>query len=58
MLKDNYDLWKEYDEAVAEWVYSRPECTICGEHITDDSAIYLDGWICERCIEERRRYID
>ena len=41
-----------------EWLQKRPTCSCCGEHISDDYAVYIDNeWICDRCIDDMRRYI-
>lgn len=37
----------------------RPCCCLCGEHIQEDSAVYLDGqWYCDDCLEDARKWID
>lgn len=41
------------------WLSDRPICQCCGEHIQDESAVYLDGkWYCDKCLKDNRRYID
>jgi hypothetical protein len=47
----------EHDRKAEEWLESRPVCSICGKHIQDDHALYLDDWICSDCVEENTRYI-
>lgn len=50
-------LHHEYE--AEKWLQSRPECSICGNHIQEDIALKLDGeWICDRCVSENRQWID
>ena len=48
-----------YDAERNEWLESRPVCTICGEHIQEESALSLNNeWICDECVRENTFYID
>lgn len=36
-----------------------PVCSICGEHIQQDTALKLDGeWICDSCIDSNREFTE
>lgn len=49
----------EHDRQAETWLNSRPVCSICGEHIQEDIALRIDGeWICDKCAEEHREWID
>lgn len=53
MKVDNYSLWEERDNEQEKWLRSRPKCDYCKEHIQDEHAFEIDGYlICEECIEE------
>jgi len=45
--------------AEGRWEESRPTCSVCGEHITDEDALYLDGeWICNDCVRYNTKSVD
>ena len=46
-----------HDAEQERWLKNRPICSICGEHIQDDSALYLDDWICDECVDANRKWI-
>lgn len=47
------------DYEFERWLEKRPVCACCGEHIQDETAVFIDNeWICNDCIDEKRRYID
>lgn len=59
MLRDNYDFYREHERRQEEWLESRPVCGECGEPIQDDSAYYINNnWICNKCMEDFKKYID
>lgn len=48
-----------YDSDAEEWMEKRPVCSLCGEHIQEETAFrYAGGWICETCIRDNTFYID
>ncbi len=41
------------------WAEERPVCSICGDNITDEEALYLEGeWICPQCVRDNMKDID
>lgn len=57
---DNYDLWKEHDEAQEEALARLPKCHECNEHIQDETCYEIDGKLfCESCLKENHmRYTE
>lgn len=56
---DNYDLYRCKESGDYAWLIKRPECCMCGEHIQEEEALYLDGeWICEQCIKDNMREVE
>lgn len=56
-IPDNYDLWEAHERRMEERLARLPKCMNCGEHIQQETAIYLDWarkWICDECAENRR----
>ena len=52
MLKDNSDLYMEHEAEQEKWLESLPKCSICGEPVQQERALYLNGgYICDGCIE-------
>lgn len=48
----------EYDAECEDWLYSRPICDICDEHIQDDFYFEINGEkICECCMNENFRKV-
>lgn len=49
-----------HHEMVQEQKLARlPVCSVCGNHIQDDYALFLWGeWICQKCVEENQAYVD
>lgn len=48
----DYDRWNAAQE---DKVLRLPECAICGEHIQQEDAVYInDEFICDECLEESR----
>lgn len=48
----DYDAYCEEND---KWLERRPICSICEEHIGDDTAFRVDGeWICEDCMDGMR----
>ena len=42
-----------------DWAEERPVCSICGDNITDEEALYLEGeWICPQCVRDNMKNID
>ena len=57
-VPDNYDLYRQH-EARQEAEFERlPECSECGEKITDDQCWLFDSYpICDRCaVQNYRKY--
>lgn len=53
---DVYDQWAQHDAEQERELDRLPECSYCGEHITDEYAFYIEGeWICNRCMVENFR---
>lgn len=47
------------DADFERWLESRPKCTICGNHIQEESCYVIAGkFICEKCMEKFRVNID
>ena len=45
-----------YDSEQTEALEKYPECSLCGDHITDDYYYDIDGEIyCERCMKHEFR---
>lgn len=45
------------------WLKSRPICSICGEHIQDESMLHFrfkgfDIQMCDTCISDNKEFID
>lgn len=56
---DNYDLWAAHDSHQERLLKRLPECCLCGQHIQQDSAVYMYGeWYCDNCLDENRKGID
>ena len=54
---------ERYMRAMDMKLARRPMCHCCGEHIQDDenlhyTAIELDIWLCQECIENHMEYIE
>ena len=48
-----------HQQLVDAWKEKRPVCNYCGEHITADKALYVNGeWICEDCVEDHMEYVE
>lgn len=48
---DNYDLYRQHEAEQEAWLEKRPKCSVCGEHIQDDTLYDIDGGLyCERCL--------
>ncbi len=42
-----------------KWLEARPFCSLCGEHIQDEFAVFLFGeWFCDSCIEDAKRFVE
>ena len=50
--------FERYDFERERRAQTRPVCSVCGERIMDDTAVYIDGWICNDCIERNKRYLE
>jgi hypothetical protein len=48
----------EHDREAERWLESRPVCSICGNHIQEEYALYLDDWICPDCVKENTKYVE
>lgn len=56
---DPLDDFNRLDLAQSRWLARRPMCSVCGERIQDEQAIYIEEhWICEQCIKDHREWID
>lgn len=56
MIPDNYDLWETRDREQEAWRERLPRCMNCGEHIQQETAVYLDcvhKWVCDECADNR-----
>ena len=57
-IPDNYDQWKVHDRKQTAWLNSLPECSICGNHIQQETAFHKDGfWICHECYEDNQKEV-
>lgn len=52
-MLDMYDFWRIHDSKQYDALHRRPVCSVCGQHIQEEEAVYIDDWICFDCI---RRY--
>lgn len=41
--REPWEYWDDHCEAEAEWEARCPECDLCGEKITDETYIDIDG---------------
>lgn len=41
--REPWEYWDDHCEAEAEWEAHCPECDLCGEKITDETYIDIDG---------------
>lgn len=58
-VPDNYDMFRTYDYEQQRRVKKLPRCSHCDEHITDDTAFYIEGeWICEDCMNQFRKVVE
>lgn len=48
----------EHDREADMWLKSRPVCLVCGEHIQEEEALYIDDWICLDCVKKNIKYIE
>lgn len=49
-MRDNYDLWRDHDDAMEDELENLPVCSKCGHPIQQDVAVYYNHqWICEDC---------
>ena len=55
---DSYDAYCIYESqrerAEKEFLQKCPECSVCGEKITDEDCYDIGGLICEGCIEKSK----
>ena len=58
VIPDNYDLGGAHDREQAIWLDSLPKCSVCGEPIQQERAVYIEGfWYCDDCLEYYRREV-
>lgn len=51
--------FNRHDREQEAQLRKRPCCSWCGEHITDDYALYFDGqYVCEECIKENLKEVE
>ena len=56
---DPFRDFDEWDREREKWLSKRPVCGWCGEHIQEETALFInDEWMCERCEENHRRYLN
>ena len=52
-VPDNFDIWNAHDVAASMRLERLPKCSICDNHIQDETAFCHNGvWICQSCINE------
>ena len=57
-MMDNLDFFTSYDREQNSRAERCPKCSVCGEHITDETALYLHGeWICDSCVDDNTRSV-
>ena len=55
VIPDNYDQFVQYDKEQLRQLERLPQCIICGDYITQDTAFqYDDGLICDVCLDGNR----
>ena len=55
-VPDNYDLYRQHEARQVEEFEKLPECSECGEKITDDRCwVFGDVPICDECAERNYR---
>lgn len=48
-----------YQNMCDKWLDKRPVCAYCDEHISDETALYLNGeWICNDCVSRFTENVD
>ena len=53
---DDFNRWDRERERRREQL---PRCDVCGEHIQQDDAVFLDNeWYCDDCLYEARTAIE
>ena len=58
-VPDNLDLYEQHEREIAKEERHLPICCLCGEHIWQDDAVYINGeYYCDRCLEDNRVYIE
>lgn len=49
---DNYGMWERYQDAMDKRLARRPVCSICGEHVQENTYYNLDGTLyCHECMD-------
>lgn len=58
-MRDNLDLFNDYQMEQDERISRLPECSECGEAIQDEEAYYINGeWVCKDCMKDFLRPIE
>lgn len=47
-----------YEREKEKQLSRRPICSICGEPITEEKALYLEGWVCDSCLKDNIKTIE
>ena len=60
---DNYDAFCQHDaereERLSKYIAQAPECSVCGEKITDEECYEIGGeFFCNECIENAKVYTE
>lgn len=51
--------FERFDAAENRRIERFPRCMECGEHIQTETAYYIEGWICEDCLDILyKRYVE
>lgn len=57
-MMDNLEMWERHDAEQERRLQRLPRCKICREPIQQEDAVYIDGFICDECLDDARRWID
>lgn len=59
MTDDPVRDFEAYDSEKEARLSRKPVCSVCGEHICDDSALLLwDEYVCKQCITRNMVWVD
>ena len=57
-MRDALDEFEAYDARVQKKLDRLPICKICGDPIMQETAVYMNGWICDDCLDDFRQNVE